>query len=1199
MTMNKMESYPIFEADQVLTNSHLNDTVSYLERQDRLSRIRLVGQGIVCGLEITVSDEGLTIDSGHGITSQGYLIEHCRTDYTHVGDYTSPNIPKALNLLTDCGKEPAELPYYDQDGVLELLPAGAEVADKRPVSGLTLDNYVVVLFLEARQVRLKNCDTNDCNDKGGRLEFRIRPLLVHVDLFEENNPPAFDALMLKRYGVPTTTAWPVTGDQVLRAFHDIVDDDTLEHVEQQLRRCWERYAPLFGLKEVNPFAELNLKVLRDGFNYLRGTFHYIQYFYDFVDDLIKAINEFLNMAGEFTGGCPADIQAFPLHLALGKASESTRFGYRDRYRNYFVPIHYLYGHGKLRDEAVRLLYRLKYMVEAFDGTLPSRSRQLTIIPNHIGRVRLSERSIPFYYQLDLVRPWWKDARGVSPDRGDTDNDSLLYDIERFNAFRIEGHVGKPYTAALSEIVAERDKFNLPFDVVALSAATLEQVVSGNRPTCQVQDLESDYNVLIAGLLCRLKQILAYVGGLRPKTSRPVKDLIGDITAVKIPNLAGLALSDRVAAIRKQTVKHPVDLKNGINYLGTLIDFDLSDVEDKEAEVKLVDFVSVDLNTFLVKGRKEFEYALARPDLLVVFLQQLNKIIGYLIQHDLHMFDTVAYRALWNLYQDTVNSIIAEAPNSQDERIKDYFSPQNTDVLFACVNEELFALKEEYAGRLERYQEAVTFASYFEKHKGLEHKAGVPKGGTFVLVYEPPVSLQETPTSPGHGIKETDQPMITDLSGMTVSTGRKLSVANLTVEKTAVLEEAVGLMEQLNVDVDLLQLRKLLNDRRTTIERGVNRPSAGTVIADFYVPYMCKSNCPPVAYVFQPEPDKPVDPEQPEEKPKVEVKPETFCADDTKMYAIHVSPEGGKLTINGKESRPEFIPAKLGSGIFTVVYTLESGAQVTTSFTIEAIPNATFEVKSASYSGREHNWTLTLVSVADVERALWLMDGKLFAENKPDVEILLTPNQPKTEVKRTIPATVCGAAEYAMVIVRQERIHTVDATADEVILPVDTKAEVYVLTAPKGVTIKEGRFVLSPIQLIKDGLEQVEIVFYYTQDKQATLAVWTVRFVSARFEIVVTPEAQRVLTRGTTGESKLTITLTPVATEGTSTWTFNGKAAKDTIVLTQAEFENLREIVITHRLAFKDGGEPIEAIYRQSIDRVMKQLEAGKGRIVVG
>ena len=48
-TMANTNEYIVFEADQVLTNDHLNETFSYLDQQNRWTRNKLIGIGIVCG----------------------------------------------------------------------------------------------------------------------------------------------------------------------------------------------------------------------------------------------------------------------------------------------------------------------------------------------------------------------------------------------------------------------------------------------------------------------------------------------------------------------------------------------------------------------------------------------------------------------------------------------------------------------------------------------------------------------------------------------------------------------------------------------------------------------------------------------------------------------------------------------------------------------------------------------------------------------------------------------------------------------------------------------------------------------------------------------------------------------------------------------------------------------------------------------
>src|SRR5690606_2226541 len=159
----------------------------------------------------------------------------------------------------------------------------------------------------------------------------------------------------------------------------------------------------------------------------------------------------------------------------------------------------------------------------------------------------------------------------------------------------------------------------------------------------------------------------------------------------------------------------------------------------------------------------------------------------LFENDLREFDVDAYNKLWAEYESTVNSIIKESANSQNEELKAYFAPKNNNVLFNCANEELYAIKEEYNERLKRYQEATTFARYFERHKGLEHKAGVPKGGTFILVYQPSPA-RYSPIIPEKGLQLIAQPAGTSLATATakpLATSTKLLAVNQKVYADAV------------------------------------------------------------------------------------------------------------------------------------------------------------------------------------------------------------------------------------------------------------------------------------------------------------------------------------------------------------------------------------------------------------------------------
>src|SRR5438309_9976470 len=96
-TALKNNEYIVFKPDQVLTDVQLNQLFYYLDNQNRLTRNKLIGMGIMCGftLEIKVADNGniscITITKGCGITSQGYLISDCEDrSYGYAVRYKPP-----------------------------------------------------------------------------------------------------------------------------------------------------------------------------------------------------------------------------------------------------------------------------------------------------------------------------------------------------------------------------------------------------------------------------------------------------------------------------------------------------------------------------------------------------------------------------------------------------------------------------------------------------------------------------------------------------------------------------------------------------------------------------------------------------------------------------------------------------------------------------------------------------------------------------------------------------------------------------------------------------------------------------------------------------------------------------------------------------------------------------------------------------
>ena len=170
--MTSTEAYIIFEPDQVLTNDHLNEMFNYLDIQERLTRNKLIGIGIVCGLDITTQTGAIHVSKGCGVTSKGYLIVWEDAILTEYIPYTFPANPLYSPFINEVtGKQ------YDLLRMITDDEAKTIKENKQPIDPVVKDK-IVVLFLEANEIDLKNCDTQDCNEKGRQMELTVRPLLI-------------------------------------------------------------------------------------------------------------------------------------------------------------------------------------------------------------------------------------------------------------------------------------------------------------------------------------------------------------------------------------------------------------------------------------------------------------------------------------------------------------------------------------------------------------------------------------------------------------------------------------------------------------------------------------------------------------------------------------------------------------------------------------------------------------------------------------------------------------------------------------------------------------------------------------------------------------------------------------------------------------------------------------------------------------
>lgn len=1000
--MANTNEYIVFEADQVLTNDNLNEMFSYLDQQNRWTRNKLIGIGIVCGFNLVHNTGVITITKGCGVTSQGYLIVKDKAAYAYMMPYAAPDMPVDLPFTY-----PGDLPFYkpfctgksiyllltdDEYDNLEENKKPSAVTLSSQKAGF-LDDYAVVLFLEANETDLKNCTAFDCTNKGGKMQFNIRPLLVaKKDLpsavkvkeisggqmrfaemeVEKEKVRLSHEITFKRYNVPYTPLRSSTA--VLKAFVKIVDDATLHEVANAYMYCYEKYASLLN-ETGNPFSGLfnALKERRDAI--LKEYPIYIQYFYDFVDDLILAYYEFCTKVTGIISQCCPDENLFPLHLVLGDAAKDTTAFVHDAWRNYFIYSPLFTKGNSERNEAQFYFERMLLMAKDFfivKATANQKNVPIKITPSQYGYLWLSQRAIPYYYRIvtgeNAIYNYWnyyKSSHGNAVfnlsyntnlyNHAKAAIQPLLYDIEHYNFFRIEGHIGEQYNAVLENILHQRLEYNLPFDVVAISADLLRS--SAKLPVCNMQDLETDYKLIISEFACKVHTPFCFLTKLPYPPN--AEQFTGDVK-----QMSG---TDGFAAYRVKAMAH-FNSVSEILYGNTYKVGDFMRkycMPDDDKTVGGYYLASLD-NTYNVYGSEQSSiHSTAEQnalgiiyDVIFAFINAVEQLMFVLMRSTVATLDIDVLKKRYEAYTNALTRlslVLMELVGGTSLKLSAAAKLLEMDMLIdeffilstICIDERLQTLVEEYLRRLRLFQQQNTFLNYYRKHPGLEHKAGVPKGGTFVLVY---YSAEEgDPLERG----KTANNM---LSADRITTGN----AKQAPAEGAAVYEKIDTGEERILKTFIDNCKDASTDDRTKVIGIIDRIwqrqpveqrfrfKAGEVIADFYVPYMCCSDCPPVAYIL---------PEKKEGPPVVETPSlsmgTTFCDNDQSPKTITVSPAGGKITDSkGNEVKAvdntafTFNPAVAGAGVYDLIYTVSGESSPVKEVTVVAAPaDNTFTVTS--------------------------------------------------------------------------------------------------------------------------------------------------------------------------------------------------------------------------------------------------------------
>lgn len=975
--------YIVYEPDQVLTNEHLNETFNYLDQQNRWTRNKLIGIGIVCGLDIVLNPSVIGVTKGCGVTSQGYLIIQDAAQYTYYIAYTGLQVPQDLPFTYPYGDLPFYAPYCTGKTIYQLLTddqfnalESAQQLNAKTISSAStsfLQDYAVVLFLEANETDLKNCSMQDCNNKGEKMAFVVRPLLVpkkDLPTVKKQQPTNTGTtaqpvnqnlpheINFKRYNVPYTTL--NNSDDVLNAFVKIVDDATLTQVSNAYNYCYQTYTSILKVT-TNPFTGMLALLQKYRTEILANDPVFIEYYYDFINDLIKAFYEFSYKVTNVISTCCPDENLFPLHLVLGGATSASSSLTLDSYRTYFIYSPLFSKMGSESAEVVLLFNRMVIMLNQFNDPTRAvafeRKDFIQITPSQYELPWLSERAIPYYYNVnvagsELYKSWsyYKTSRGnagfnlgyfASEYNTNTAVTSpLLYDIEHYNFFRVEGHIGLKYQTVLSNILSQRQNYNLPFDVVAISADLLRGTAT--LPQCNFLDLETDYKLILSEAACKIHTIFCFISKLPYQTSAtgvftgvfdaPPASSVTPYSAFRLQadtiDATLLSSSAYVKGDFMRTYCAPAANTIGSAYLASL---NKTGVFTNRVQINQSDATTGVYFYFLqfIDAVEELMLTLVTSTVAGIDMTVLETKYKNFLLYVTRAIEILA------LQEERATATDATAANANFITLVqatelDMLIDEMAILLTLCTDERLQILIAEYKRRLALYQSQHTFLNYYKNHPGLEHKGGVPKGGTLVLVYH----SEQATLSTNSGATFTRNPVLVADEPIAV----KGTATSVTFDKSTIdlLKSFVNDCEDAPADkkqklIDILSFRPPV---QRTFEI-----TDGTVIADFYIPYLCCSDCPPTAYILPA--DTTTTPPPTQGKPVITMDT-TFC-DDVKTADISVSIPGGTFnTVKGlNAANLTFSPATAGPGTYSIIYTVNGVSSDPVTVTVLDIPVNTF------------------------------------------------------------------------------------------------------------------------------------------------------------------------------------------------------------------------------------------------------------------
>lgn len=774
------------------------------------------------------------------------------------------------------------------------------------ISGLT--NKVVLLYLEAYEKKADLCTSIDCDNQGIEQVARLRVLLVSKadadyiasldSIYSKHNvlQNYFDLPEVAVRRVVLNKSNTANYNELKRAyFTALTADPLISDLSSGIAKIAGNFNSLLKLNITNDDLNSALNNLKS-----LGTFSAYnvpfnaQYRYDCIKDIVDTYNELKCHLTELKEECCPDINAFPKHLMLGDLDEIGLAVKNHRHSFYKSPILNC-GTSKIK-QCSSLFQRMIELINQFQTLVGD----IKITPSN-KLPELSFRSIPFYYTVDdaLLSSW--NFFKTEKNRQNTNlsyhtenlspalqiQNPLIYNTDRFDFYRIEGHQGKVYQDVLEEIDALKTQNGLAFDVKALSVNINTENLNIDDYQCEFEDLNVLLRAWTAEQDCVLGEVASFFSGFSTKVpGANVKDI--GLSRSVLTNL------EVATNLNKRSINTNLNLKTAeavqaaaastaTTYTKSNVIADnltiQADALGNVMKVALDQTVGGSVNdviakaNYLVADLVNTDAWKAEPEIKAFVIDQSIELMAYtqilsqrmpLTMVDVNTARISAYKLTMDDLCTRVKRMKASYQTTKlSTELKAFMGlliNQLSNV--CCSGKKLQILLEEVDKRKKDILVRLQLSSFIETNPGLEHLAGVQPGGTFILVY---LNKAVTTIPPVIGIR--DVAAANDVFAASAAFNRDIAT-----NKLLVADRATSILD-INTNLSNINLSDF-------IRRQPELPNY-TVVADFSLPYMCCSDCSPVNFIIQ--------------KPPVSLRLEKdeFCLEnDTSPLLFEVSPADG-------------------------------------------------------------------------------------------------------------------------------------------------------------------------------------------------------------------------------------------------------------------------------------------------------------------